>query len=424
MSAVFLFVSPVELDERSWVAWRRAARRSDWPPNGHGRAYGRTLTLDQQAHILSAPRSVLEDVEEALVGSRFNPGVMQMLPRTAQRVQEVFEQGGAQGKTSVASWALASQRDGLVVVTAITVDLTSSELAASLDQTEARRLFDEAVFWQRGSFSVEEAAQFARAVGLEAGTAVIWRDATQLLTLIEAPAAPPKALLRVHDQEEGDSENYASGLDVAHALGKYLHIGFSNTTAVGSHRASLMLMVPIAVKTQAIWFTQRSLRTRILAADFEQTRQRRGDTSDLLLHLEELRFELHLWDAEIEAYHNALVPWQARIMDRYVGSWGMTEAYQRLTGLVDHACELLQSAAERFDRIVEARQANILAVIAIVQLIGIAGAVVEYFNLAALSRLNVQPVVRSPVFTVLVALFPVITGIAIIALISVVRRRR
>lgn len=424
MSALFLFISPVELDDQSWIAWRRAARRGDWPPDTRGRVYGVTVTADQSSAAVTAARSALEQVEEALVGSRFNVGVMQMLPQSASRVQEAFDRSSASGKVSVAVWALASRRDGLVVATAVVVDLTSAELAANLDQAQARSLFDDAVFGTRDSSDIAEAAEFARAAGFKADTAPIRRDATQLLALIEAPAAPPKALLRVHEREEGDSENWASDLDVVHPLGKYLHVGFGNTTVVGSQRASLMHMVPIAITTQAIWFTQRDLRTRILAMDFERARHQPAETSNLLLHLQELRFELHLWDAEIEAYRNALVPWQARVLERYVSNWGMRETFQRLTNLVDHACELLQSAAERFDGIVETRQANILAVIAIIQLIGVAGAIVGYFDLAALTRLNIQPIARSAAFTALVALLPAITGIAIIALIVVARRRR
>jgi hypothetical protein len=153
----------------------------------------------------------------------------------------------------------------------------------------------------------------------------------------------------------------------------------------------LRRLVPIAIKTQSIWFTQRELRARILATDFERAQQGRQEITDLLLRLQQLRFELHLWGSEIEAYRNALVPWQARVLVRYNTSWGMEDAYARLVCLVDHACELLGATAERFDRVVEARQSNILAIIAIIQLIGISGAVAGYFDLANLSNINLRP---------------------------------
>lgn len=58
-----------------------------------------------------------------------------------------------------------------------------------------------------------------------------------------------------------------------------------------------MQLALLALKTQANWFTQRQRRTRILAADFEHARQGRQETADLLLRLQELRFELLLWDS-------------------------------------------------------------------------------------------------------------------------------
>jgi hypothetical protein len=102
----------------------------------------------------------------------------------------------------------------------------------------------------------------------------------------------------------------------------------------------------------------------------------------------------------------------------------MVDAYARLVCLVDHACELLEATAERFDRVVEARQSNILAIIAIIQLISIAGAVAGYFDLANLSNINLRPLAHSPTFTILIAFFPAITGIAILSLIVATRRRR
>lgn len=118
------------------------------------------------------------------------------------------------------------------------------------------------------------------------------------------------------------------------------------------------------------------------------------------------------------------MPWQARVLAHCLTCWGMDETYTRLTSLVDYACDPLRSTADRFDGIMEARQANILAVIAIIQLIGIAGAVVGYFNLADLSHIGIDPIARTRVFAALVALLPAITGIAIITLIIVARCRR
>lgn len=425
MPAVFLFISPVKLDEQMWLAWRHTARRSSRPHRGAGQRYGETVVLAASSGIDSAAEhDTLDDLKQAIVESRSDPGIMHQLPHFAALVHAAFNEGHVQGKVSVDAWALASERDGLAVATAIAIDLAPDELAARLDQTEARRRFDAAVFSNGVTSSVSEAAEFSRAVGLGAGDAAIWQDATQLLCLVETPDAPPDALMDVHHVEEGDAENCVPELELAHPLGRYLHIGFSNTSATGDQMRRLLRLVPIAIKTQSIWFTQRELRARILATDFERAQQGRQEITDLLLRLQQLRFELHLWGSEIESYRNALVPWQARVLVRYNTSWGMEDAYARLVCLVDHACELLGATAERFDRVVEARQSNILAIIAIIQLIGISGAVAGYFDLANLSNVNLRPLAHSPAFTILVAFFPAITGIAILSLIVAARRRR
>jgi len=111
-------------------------------------------------------------------------------------------------------------------------------------------------------------------------------------------------------------------------------------------------------------------------------------------------------------------------LTRYLTCWGVQDTYTELASLVNYGCDLLRSTAERFDGILEARQANILAIIAIIQLIGIAGAVVGYFNLADLSHIGIDQIARTPVFAALVALLPAITGIAILGLIVAARRRR
>lgn len=368
---------------------------------------GETVVFAASSGIDSAAEhDTLDDLKQAIVESRSDPGIMHQLPHFAALVHAAFNEGHVQGKVSVDAWALASERDGLAVATAIAIDLAPDELAARLDQNEARRRFDAAVFSNGVTSSVSEDAEFSRAVGLGAGDAAIWQDAIQLLCLVETPDAPPDALMDVHHVEEGDAENCVPELELAHPLGRYLHIGFSNTSATGDQMRRLLRLVPIAIKTQSIWFTQRELRARILATDFEAAQQGRQEITDLLLRLQQLRFELHLWGSEIEAYRNALVPWQARVLVRYNTSWGMEDAYARLVCLVDHACELLGATAERFDRVVEA------------------GAVAGYFDLANLSNINLQPLAHSPVFTILVAFFPAITGIAILSLIVAARRRR
>jgi hypothetical protein len=84
----------------------------------------------------------------------------------------------------------------------------------------------------------------------------------------------------------------------------------------------------------------------------------------------------------------------------------------------------LRSSADRFDGIVESRQANILAIIAIIQLIGIPAAIVGYFDLAKLSTLDVEPIAHTASFMTMVAFLPIITGVAIVGLIAVASRRR
>ena len=185
----------------------------------------------------------------------------------------------------------------------------------------------------------------------------------------------------------------------------------------------MVALVPLVIKAQSVWFVQRELRTRILAVDFEQRQRSRRETRDLLLHFQELRFELHLWDSENEAYRAALVPWQARVFGRYMTSWRVPETYTRLTRLVDHGYDLLHATTDRFDGILEARQANILATIAIVQLVGVGGAVAGYFDLANLSRLDLGPIARAPAFQLLVGTLPAITAVAILALVLAARRR-
>jgi len=183
-------------------------------------------------------------------------------------------------------------------------------------------------------------------------------------------------------------------------------------------------LVPLAIKTQSIWFTQRELRTRILAIDFKHEQRSRTETRDLLLRLQELRFELHVWHSEIEAYHSSLLPWQARVFARYLTSWRVEDNHTRLTTLVDHAYDLLRSTAERFDSMLEARQANILAIIAIMQLIGTGGAIAGYFDLAGIAQVDIKPIAQTQVFVGFVALLPAITAIAILGLIVAARRRR
>lgn len=422
MSAVFLFVSPAALDERTWSDWRRMTRSASWPPPGAGTRYGEAPLADRGG--AGAGLDPLDRLEGAIAGSRFNPGVMRRLPEFARRVREAFDWGAVQGKVSAAAWALVSSRDGLVVATAVAVDLAADELAARLDHAEARRRFDAAAFGGRPAAGLSEAAGFARALGLPVTGAVIRPEATQLLCLVETPDAPPTPLTHIHEEEEGDAHNAADELELAPALASYLHVGFSYTTAMGSTLRTLLLLAPLAIKTQALWFMQRELRTRILAIDFDRVRQERRETAGLLLAFQQLRFELHLWDSEIEAYRNALVPWQARVFDRYVAGWGMRENHVRLTGLVDHVCDLLRSSAERFDSRLRARQADILAVIGIIQLVGIASSVSGYFDLAALSHAHVRTVARTPEFAAFVYLLPAVTGIVIIALIAAARHRR
>lgn len=422
MSAVFLFISPAALDERAWLDWRRATRSARWAPSGVGISFGAALLADQGE--AAAGLSPLDGLERAIVGSRFNPGTMRRLPRFAQEVHDSFDQGPIQGKVSVAAWALVSSRDGLVVATAIAVELTADELAARLDHAEARRRFNAAVFGARTSCSVGEAVSFVRTLGLRVDSALIRPDAAQLLCLVETPDALPAALVGIHESEEGDAHNAADALELAPALAAYLHVGFSYTTAAGRWLHTLLLLAPVAIKAQSIWFMQRELRTRILALDFDRIQQGRQETTDLLLHFQQLRFELHLWDSEIEAYRNSLVPWQSRVLNRYVTAWGLSEGHTRLAGLVDRVCDLLRSSAERFDGVLKARQANILAIIAIIQLVGIASAIVGYFDLAALSHAHVRSVAAAPAFTTFVYLLPAVTGLVILGLVAAARHRR
>lgn len=156
----------------------------------------------------------------------------------------------------------------------------------------------------------------------------------------------------------------------------------------------------------------------------KQEHLRRQSTNDMLLRFQEMRFELHLWDSEIEAYQSGLVPWQSRIFASYQSTWDVSDTFAKLTRLVDNACELLRTPAERFDGVVETRQANILAIIAIIQLVGIPAAIVGYFDLAKLSRLDIEPFAHRPSFVMMVAWLPVITGLAIVGLIAVASRRR
>ncbi len=281
------------------------------------------------------------------------------------------------------------------------------------------------LFGDEEEIELEELKSLFKKAGVELSAAKLERKSAHLLTLaVGEDSSGIEQLKRIHVVEEGSAEDITA-ISSSKGIGiDYVHVGWSYTTAIGSNARALASMVPIVVRSQSIWLNQKAILNGVVTEDHDQRSRDARLNTLALAEVQKLRFEITLWSAEIEGYLSTLIPWQKHLMEVYFQSWGIDNAHKTLMSMLDRTFDLYRTSYDQFVRKTETHQANTLFIIAVVQLIGIAGAIKGFFDLVDTSKLDTHFITDSAAFYGFVVALPFIVTATILVLTFTALRRQ